>query len=191
MAATQGRNEPPPQWPGGLGAMHGQRLQEHHEPANLPRHFDRRPATQMFSLSVTGAHGGAGTTTVARLLNIVDMGPLWPVPSRGMPCYVLVAARTNAAGLDAASRMLASYRGRRYPQDSFLLGVVLMADAPGRLPKAISRSITILSSAVPVTRVPWVCPWRIGEITTYEQKLAAGLQQFIGDARTRMGDSHA
>jgi hypothetical protein len=188
MSAMQEGYQPVPPWP---VRIYDQRLQQHHEPVNGPRSFSIGPAAPTFGLSVTGAHGGAGASTLARLLNAVDMGPVWPNPGRCVPWYVLVAARTNAAGLDAASRMLASYRGRRYPQGCLLLGFVLMADAPGRLPKPISRSITILSSAMPVTRVPWVGSWRLGEITSYDQGLAGGLRQFINDARARMGDSHA
>jgi hypothetical protein len=186
MAAMQDGYQPTPPGPTGSARIYDQRLQQHHEPVNGPPSFGG-PVAPTFGLSVMGAHGGAGASTLARLLNAVDTGPLWPNPGRCVPWYVLVAARTNAAGLDAASRVLASYRARRYPQGCVLLGFVLMADAPGRIPKPISRSVTILSSAVPVTRVPWVGSWRLGEITSYEQELAGGLRQFIDNARTRMG----
>ncbi|HXL88818.1 MAG TPA: DUF6668 family protein [Streptosporangiaceae bacterium] len=113
---------------------------------------------------VVGAHGGAGTSTVARLLNGLDSGCIWPGPPDGIRVNVVLTARTNAAGLMAASRTLAGYCAHGYPQSAHLAGFVLVADAPGRLPKELNRRITVLASATRVYRLPWVHEWRLSEV---------------------------
>ena len=114
---------------------------------------------------VVGAHGGSGTSTVARLLNALDSGCTWPEPPYGARVNVVLTARTSAAGLMAASRTLAGYCAHGYPQSAHLAGFVLVADAPGRLPKELNRRITILASATMVYRLPWVREWRLSEVT--------------------------
>jgi hypothetical protein len=114
---------------------------------------------------VTGTHGGAGTSTVARLLNGLDSGTGWPEPASKVRCNVVLTARTNAAGLRAASQALAGYCAHGYPESAHLAGFVLVADAPGRLPKELIRRITILASATMVFRLPWVREWRLSEVT--------------------------
>jgi hypothetical protein len=113
---------------------------------------------------VTGTHGGAGTSTVARLLNALDSGTSWPEPPYGVRVNVVLTARTSAAGLRAASQTLAGYCARGYPEFAHLAGFVLVADAPGRLPKELIRRIAILASATMVYRLPWVREWRLSEV---------------------------
>jgi hypothetical protein len=113
---------------------------------------------------VIGTHGGAGTSTVARLLNALDSGCAWPEPPFGVRVNVVLTARTNAAGLRAASQALAAYCAHGYPETARLAGFVLVADAPGRLPKELNRRITILGSATMVYRLPWVSEWRLSEV---------------------------
>jgi hypothetical protein len=132
-------------------------------------------------VSVSGAHGGAGTSTVARLMAAADLGQRWPAPGDGCPPRVIAVARTNAAGLMAVSQVLARYHGGGCPEGTLLAGVVLVADAPGRLPRALTRRIAVLSSAVPVHRLPWVPAWRVSEVApdpAEASRLAAGLQRF-------------
>lgn len=131
---------------------------------------------------VVGAHGGAGTSTVARLLNALDSGCTWPEPPYGVTVNVVLTARTNAAGLLAASRTLAGYCAHRYPEFARLAGLVLVADAPGRLPKELDRRITILASATMVYRLPWVRDWRLSEVTPDPLAvwpLAMGMRTFV------------
>lgn len=48
-----------------------------------------------------------------------------------------------------------------------LLGLVVVADAPGRLPRILRNRVRLVSGAVPrLWEIPWVGPWRLGE--TYE-----------------------
>jgi hypothetical protein len=132
-------------------------------------------------VSVVGTHGGAGTSTVASLLRATDCYRRWPEPGDGRPPHVVLVARTNAAGLMAASKMLAGYCSTEHPDGPYLAGFVLVADAPGRLPKPLKRRITILASATMVYRLHWVSAWRLTE-TTYDPKTAEGLRRFAEHA---------
>lgn len=131
---------------------------------------------------VVGAHGGSGTTTVARLLNAADSGRAWPEPSYGTRVTVVVTARTSTAGLMAASRTLAGYCAHDDPESGRLAGFVLVADAPGRLPKELNRRISVLASATMVYRLPWVREWRLSEAAPdplIAWPLAASMRTFV------------
>ena len=115
-------------------------------------------------ITVTGAHGGAGTTTVARLLGARDAGRHWPQQGEEKyPPRVLLVARTHAAGLMSVSQALAGYHASEHRDGPFLTGVVLVPDAPGRLPKLLKRRIAVIESAVMVHQMPWVAGWRLTE----------------------------
>jgi hypothetical protein len=132
------------------------------------------------AVTVTGAHGGAGTTTVARLLGARDAGRHWPRPREEQyPPRVLLVARTHAAGLMAVSQVLAGYCASKHPDDGpYLAGIVLVPDAPGRIPKPLRRRITVLESAVMVHRLPWVAAWRLTDNTT-DPRIAERLRAFV------------
>jgi len=146
-------------------------------PAAPVRASDFRDPAQFIPVSVTGVHGGAGTTTVARLLHAADLGRRWPGRDDDSPRRVLLVARTHAAGLMAASQALAGYHATRHPEGPYLAGFVLVPDAPGRLPKPLRRRITILASATLVYRLPWISAWRLSE-TAYDKVIAADLRRF-------------
>jgi hypothetical protein len=139
----------------------------------------RDPGTPV---SVVGAHGGAGTSTVARLLGANDVGRRWPDGVGELPPRVLLVARTHAAGLMAVSQALAGYCAsvdHRY--GPFLAGVVLVPDAPGRLPKPLRRRIKVLESATVVHRLPWVAEWRLSA-TASDREVAGRLRAFAEQA---------
>lgn len=108
------------------------------------------------------AHGGAGVTSLVEVLGGTDVGARWPDPSRGEPRRVLLVGRTSARGLKSVSRALGTLHDGRAPQGVDLLAVVLVADAPGRLPVGLLRRIRVLRSAARVLRVPWIPAWRTG-----------------------------
>jgi hypothetical protein len=110
-----------------------------------------------------GAHGGAGTSTLAAAVGGIDLGCGWPDPAQGAPHRILLVARPPAAGLGAASRRLDALRKGEAPAGLELLAVVLVADAPGRLPLKLARRIRVLRSAVRTQTFPWVPSWRLGE----------------------------
>ncbi|WP_405465972.1 hypothetical protein OG783_22830 [Streptomyces jietaisiensis] len=99
---------------------------------------------------------------MVEVLGGTDVGARWPDPSRGEPRRVLLVARTSARGLGAASRALGTLHDGRAPQEIDLLAVVLVADAPGRLPLGLLRRIRVLRSAALVLRMPWIPAWRTG-----------------------------
>ncbi|CAM5460919.1 hypothetical protein ACFUV2_33320 [Streptomyces pilosus] len=107
------------------------------------------------------AHGGAGATSLAGVLGGVEVGARWPDPSRGEPHRVVLVGRTSARGLRSVSRALGELRGEDGPRGLDLLAVVLVADAPGRLPLGLLGRIRVLRSVVHVHRVPWIPAWRM------------------------------
>ncbi|WBB55272.1 hypothetical protein [Verrucosispora sp. WMMD573] len=109
-----------------------------------------------------GAHGGAGASTLARLLGGTDIGCRWPDPALAEPAQVMVVGRTNLDGLRAVSRALNALREGRHPTGMRLVGVVLIADAPGRLPPTLLGRIRLLRSIAPVHRLPWIPSYRVG-----------------------------
>jgi len=113
--------------------------------------------------SWVAAHGGAGTTTLAAVYGGHDCGRAWPGP--GEPPSVLLVARTHAAGLDAVGRALEVFRRGAAPAGLCLDGVVLVADAPGRLPRQLAQRVRAIESVADVHRVPWVPAWRVGDLT--------------------------
>ncbi|MBV9450748.1 MAG: hypothetical protein JO345_33145 [Streptosporangiaceae bacterium] len=164
------------------------------EPSHRPQgwntapiaHRDFHDSNQQVPISVVGVHGGAGTSTVARLLSASDAGRRWPNPDKlGYPLRMVLTARTSAAGLMAASQALARYCAMAHPEGPYLVGFVLVADAPGRLPKPLNRRIHILTSTTMVFRLPWVREWRLSETTPdprTEWPVVLSLRSFVEHA---------
>ncbi|MFD4813720.1 DUF6668 family protein [Streptomyces sp. NPDC058417] len=130
-------------------------------------------------VSWVGAHGGAGVTSLATALGGVDVGIRWPDPARGEPGRIMVVARTNAAGIQAASTVLDALRVGSHPDGLQMLGVVLVADAPGRLPLSLAQRARVLGSAVTVHRVPWIPSWRLGSRTAHLPRPVHALGELI------------
>lgn len=137
-------------------------------------------------------HGGAGTTTLAAAAGGADAGRLgWPIHRGGRGPGVVLVTRTNSRGLEAAqhaSRQWASGVLGDLP----LWGLVAVADAPGRLPKALENWLKLVAGGVPrIWTVPWHEPWRLGETvepgTAPKQvaKLAERLNQAAASANGR------
>lgn len=163
-----------------------------------PRTAAPAPAGRLSEHGVAwvSAHGGCGATTLTAVLGGVDLGCRWPNAGRHEPARVLLVARTHAQGLRAASRALNAVREGRHPAGMELVGLVLVADAPGRLPRTLVSRVKVLRSAVPVHRIPWIAPWRVGrkvdrlprQVTRLEQRVRAldpGGRRDGGDSRSR------
>lgn len=133
----------------------------------VPDHVDQlrvieqaRPA----ELWWLGAHGGSGESSLAGLV------PEWPEADHGWPRTaalepdrVVLVARSNARGLKAAQAAIMQWASGQVPSVD-VLGLVVVADAPGRLPRPIRDLAQVVSGGVPRTwNVPWVEPWRLGE----------------------------
>jgi uncharacterized protein DUF6668 len=113
-----------------------------------------------------GVHGGAGESTLARLMEGSSAaGHAWPVPATSAgsarPSVVLVA-RTHASGLRAAQAAATEWAAGDVPVR--LLGLVLVADAPGRTPRPLRDLARLVVGGVPSAwHVPWHEPWRLGD----------------------------
>ncbi|MFF2772826.1 DUF6668 family protein [Streptomyces bacillaris] len=111
-----------------------------------------------------GAHGGAGESTLAALHpGHRETGHSWPLHIDGTPVNVMLVARTNHAGLKAAAAAAQHWASGTLPHVT-LLGLVLVADIPGKLPRPLREQQTIVAGGVPRTwSVPWIEQWRLGE----------------------------
>ncbi len=130
--------------------------------------------------SWVGTHGGAGVSTLAAVYGGHDSGRSWPGP--GGPPSVLLVARTHAAGLDTVAGAVEIFRRGQAPPGLDLDGVVLVADAPGRLPRPLAQRVKSLEAVIDVYRVPWVPSWRLGELGHPPRETQA-LTRLTGAAR--------
>ena len=111
------------------------------------------------------AHVGAGVSTLATVFGGFDTGRSWPRPDRGEPSSVLLVARTHATGLRSVLEHLDVFRRGDAPSGLDLDAIVLVADAPGRLPRPLAQRVKAIGAAIDVYRVPWVPAWRIGDLS--------------------------
>jgi hypothetical protein len=128
----------------------------------LPRRYMSGSAT----LWVVGVHGGAGESTVTRLIDgSRPTEHAWPViEGAEMPPRVLLVCRSNLNGLESARRALIEWTSPQAPQVE-LLGLAVLADAPGKLPKPLRDLATIVGGGAPrLWHLPWVEAWRTGTV---------------------------
>ena len=115
------------------------------------------------TVALLGAHGGAGVTSLLRAgldQVAVDADRCWPRAGS-----VLLVARTSTSGLEWA-RDLARQHASGRAGDVELLGLVLVPDAPGRLPARISGLRDLVCGAFGRTwHLPWLEPWRLAAST--------------------------
>ncbi|MGW3104245.1 hypothetical protein, partial [Streptomyces sp. NPDC001100] len=126
------------------------------------------------------AHGGSGATSLAEALGGVDVGARWPEPARGEPYRIVLVGRTSASGLRSVSQALGALTDGKAPQGLELLAVVLVADAPGRLPLSLLRRIRVLRSVARVHRVPWIPAWRTDDRLKYVPRQLVTLSRLVG-----------
>jgi len=114
-------------------------------------------------IALLGAHGGSGVSSLlrARLDQVaVDAGRRWPQTGA-----VVLVARTSTSGLEWA-RDLARQHASGLAGDVELLGLVLVPDAPGRLPARTTGLCDLITGAFPRTwHLPWLEQWRIAAAT--------------------------
>lgn len=110
-----------------------------------------------------GAHGGSGESTLAALApGWPAAGHAWPrVPGAPSRARVVLAGRTHARGLRAVQKAATQWAAGLVPGVD-LVGLVLVADAPGRLPRELRDLAHVVAGGVPrVWRVPWIEAWRL------------------------------
>ena len=148
--------------------------EEHRAPISVPPAVPLRPAGET-STSVAPArppgawwawhplHGGSTATTLATALPggiLLDQLPAdagWPA----LP--VVLICRSHHGGLLAAQQWAATHP----PATVNVAGLVIVADAPGKLPRPLNTLALLIAGGYPQTwRIPWVRAWRLGEPPT-------------------------
>ena len=120
------------------------------------------------------AHGGAGVGLLARLSEAPsedaaevlpvgqDAGQLWPDPTLETTGAVVVVTRTTVSGLAKARDLAAQYLAGAAPPGTTLLGVVVVADQPGKPPAPVAASIKLIDGVFARTwQVPYVPEYRV------------------------------
>lgn len=151
-----------------------------------PDRVDQLPSRQVErapALWILGAHGGAGESTISDLDDDwSDGGHAWPAVKSGEPVRVLVVARTNARGLIAA-KSAAKQWAAGLVDGVEVLGLVLVADAPGRLPRPLRELAKVVAGGYPRTwSLPWLESWRLGEHVSAEAD-ARPVRRLVDDLR--------
>ncbi|MFD0820908.1 hypothetical protein ACFQ0D_21960, partial [Micromonospora zhanjiangensis] len=75
---------------------------------------------------------------------------------------------------------LNAMREGRHPPGMRLPALVLVDDAPGRLPIALYSRVRVLRSVAPVCRVPWIPEWRAGRRPRSIPRQLVRLGQLVG-----------
>jgi len=133
-----------------------------------PQQMPRRWITDIQALAPlwwVGVHGGAGESTLAQLVpGSRPAQHAWPLPSEpgpGTRVPVVLVARSHWSGLRMAQNAATEWASSTTPGIE-LLGLVVMADAPGRLPKPLRDLAKVVGGGVPrIWRLPWVQEWRL------------------------------
>lgn len=137
----------------------------------------RRPTRPSEPVSPNGAtvrllaaHGGSGAHCLARLLQDALVIEDWPDAAPGAPTDlsgassspIVLVGRSHARGLAAVQARARQHRDGA--ARAGLLGAVIVADAPGRLPTSLRRRQRLLAAAVPALwQVPWTPAWRMSD----------------------------
>lgn len=142
-----------------------------------------------------GVHGGAGESTLAALTAGSHAGGhAWPVPlgDTVAPPQIQVAlvARTSLSGIRAAQRAATEWALGSLPHLS-LLGLVWIADAPGKLPRALRDEAAVVSGGVPrVWHIPWIEAWRTAVAPSIDGS-PKQVRRLLQDLRYLVTESHA
>lgn len=129
---------------------------------------DRRlPGTEGWTdgVALLAAHGGAGVSCLLRAgladAGCVDARRCWPAAGP-----VLLVARTSTGGLEWARDLARQHASGHAGLHVQLVGLVLVADAPGRLPARIAALADLVCGAfVRCWQVPWLTEWRLAAST--------------------------
>jgi hypothetical protein len=138
------------------------------------------------ALWIIGAHGGAGESRVADLLGARATGHCWPALPGGSEARVLLVCRADMRGLTAARSALTQWVSGATPKAD-LLGLAILADAPGKTPKALRDFAAVVGGGAPrLWTLPWVDAWRLGDATAPTSR---EFQRFLTDIATLATDT--
>jgi hypothetical protein len=94
----------------------------------------------------------------------VDAGRWWPICDPPAFVRVVLVARSDAHGLRAAQTAAWQWSSSSHLRSVRLLGLAVIAEAPGRRPKPLRDLLTLISGGVPkVWDLPWVEELRLGD----------------------------
>lgn len=136
------------------------------EGITAPDQVDRLPTVSHRTsapLWILGVHGGAGESTLAKLdPSWSAAGHGWPQVHDGTQSRVILVARSNMHGLRAAQSAATQWAAGLVPNIQ-VFGLVIVADAPGKLPRPLRDFARLVGGGVPRTwMVPWNESWRLG-----------------------------
>ena len=164
-APDSGADTAAPEMPAPPAAVISAPLRGMVEPDAADR-LGRRGVAGYAALWITGAHGGSGESRIADLIvGARATGHCWPVPQDGSKPRVLLVCRADMRGLTAARGALTQWVSGAAPELE-LLGLAVLADAPGKTPKPLRDFTAIVGGGAPrYWNLPWVEAWRHGEST--------------------------
>lgn len=111
---------------------------------------------------LVGAHGGAGVSTLAHILAPMgDAGQAWPAGVENP--YCVLVCRSTKVGLERAHQAALQARAG-HAGDIMLLGIAIVADTPGKLPKALNRKIGVIEQHFRIWRIPYLEAIRVADI---------------------------
>lgn len=131
------------------------------------------PVPPIPGIWVVGAHGGSGESTLAAQVDAwEDTDHSWPTLTAAQGrCLCVLVARTNVTGLRAAQRALTQWAAGAVGPQTTLAGLVLIADAPGRLPRPLRDLAAHVAGGAPRTwQLGWSEAWRLGELPTPSER---------------------
>ena len=142
--------------------------------------LDRRTMTGSASVWVTGVHGGAGESRIADIIDGArGTDRCWPVLPGSATPRVLLVCRADMRGLTAARSALSQWASGAAPEID-LLGLAVLADAPGKKPKELREFASIVGGGAPrLWTLSWVESWRLGHSTAVPT--SREYQRFITD----------
>ncbi|WP_280427904.1 hypothetical protein [Nocardia brasiliensis] len=134
-----------------------------HVPVPLPVPSEVTPPPLVWLL---GAHGGAGVSTLERLLApAADCRRQWPAVLAGESPYVLVVARETLDGLSRAHDLLRQWHSGGAGNRAHLLGLVTSAHQPGHMPAQIKRYLQVVEMLAPNRwRLDWQPDWPVTQL---------------------------
>ncbi len=114
-------------------------------------------------------------------------GRAWPNPALEPTGRSIVVCQTTMRGLAWARDLAAQYLSGGAPKGTHLLGVVTVADQPGRLPQPIAAAKNLLAGAYPdAWHVPYVPEYRLLTGLTKEEcpPIHRGVEDVLGAIRS-------
>jgi hypothetical protein len=111
---------------------------------------------------LVGLHGGAGVSTlVAALPSLGDARRRVPCRADGQSPYVAAVCRATMFGLARAQDFARQHAAGLLPSGISVVGLVCVADAPGRLPTEVRRYRQLVAGGYSACwELPWLEAWR-------------------------------